>query len=107
MYAAFSARVREVGMLQALGYSRMAITFSLMQESLLTALAGTLLGAAVSRFLIDGRAVKFSMGVFQLVIDEQVLLTGLLAGFVMGLFGAAPPAWRCLRLSIHEALRAA
>lgn len=107
MYAAFAARVREVGMLQALGYSRMAITFSLMQESLLTALAGTLVGAAVSSVLIDGRAVKFSMGVFQLVIDEQVLLTGLLAGFVMGLIGAAPPAWRCLRLSIHEALRAA
>ncbi len=46
-------------------------------------------------------------GSIPLVIDEQVLLVGLIAGLVMGLVGATPPAWRCLKLPINEALRAA
>ena len=107
MYAAFAARIREVGTLQALGYSRLAITWSLIQESVLTAFTGALLGVLLSRVFIDGQAVRFSMGVFQLVIDEQVLLVGLIAGLVMGLIGAIPPAWRCLKLPINEALKAA
>jgi putative ABC transport system permease protein len=107
MYAAFAVRIREVGTLQALGYSRLAITWSLIQESVLTAFTGALLGVLLSRVFIDGQAVRFSMGVFQLVIDEQVLLVGLIAGLVMGLIGAIPPAWRCLKLPINEALKAA
>lgn len=107
MYAAFAARVREFGTLQAVGYSRVAIFVSLLQESLLTAAAGTLIGSVVSLFLINGRAVRFSMGVFQLVVDDRVLLFGVLAGLVMGIIGVAPPAWRCLRLPTTEALKAA
>jgi putative ABC transport system permease protein len=107
MYAAFAVRIREVGTLQALGYSRLAITWSLIQESVLTAFTGALLGILLSRVFIDGQAVRFSMGVFQLVIDEQVLLMGLIAGLAMGLIGAIPPAWRCLKLPINEALKAA
>jgi putative ABC transport system permease protein len=107
MYAAFAARVREFGTLQAVGYSRVAIFVSLLQETLLTAAAGTLIGSVVSLFLINGRAVRFSMGVFQLVVDDRVLLFGVLAGLVMGIIGVAPPAWRCLRLPTTEALKAA
>lgn len=105
MYAAFAARVRELGMLQSLGFQRMAIMISLIQESLLTSAAGTLVGSLAGVLLLNGRAVKFSMGVFQLVVDYRVLLLGAAAGLMMGLLGALPPAWRCLRLSIPEALR--
>ncbi|MEW6529312.1 MAG: ABC transporter permease [Thermodesulfobacteriota bacterium] len=107
MYAAFAARIREFGTLQAVGFSRVAILVSLLQESLLTAAAGTLIGSLVSLFLINGRAVRFSMGVFQLVVDDRVLLFGVLAGLVMGIIGVAPPAWTCLRLPTTEALKAA
>ena len=107
MYAAFAARIRELGMLQSLGYSRPAVVASLIQESLLAASAGTLLGSALSLAFVDGLAVRFSMGVFQLVIDHRVLLFGVIAGVIMGIVGALPPAWRCLRMPITEALRAA
>ena len=40
MYAAFASRVRELGALQAMGYSRGAIVLSLMQESVLATTAG-------------------------------------------------------------------
>lgn len=106
LYAAFAARVRELGMLQSLGFPRRAIMVSLMQESLLTSAAGTLIGSALGMLLLNGRAVKFSMGVFQLSVDYRVLLLGVAAGLTMGILGAIPPAWRCLRLPITEALKA-
>ncbi|MDQ7784690.1 MAG: FtsX-like permease family protein [Desulfomonilaceae bacterium] len=107
MYAAFAARARELGMLRSLGFSRTAIMLSLVQESLLTSAAGTLLGSVLGMMLLDGRAVRFSMGVFQLVVDYRVLLIGAAAGLLMGVLGALPPAWRSLRLPINEALKAA
>jgi len=107
MYAAFAARIREFGMLRSLGYSRQAIMLSLVQESLLTSAAGTLLASLLALVAVNGRAVRFSMGVFELVVDHRVLIFGVFAGLLMGLVGVVPPAWRCLRLPIPEALKAA
>lgn len=105
MYAAFSSRSREIGMLQCLGFSRIAILLSLIQESLLATLLGTLFGLALSLLLLNGQSVRFSMGVFQLLIDPSVLLLGLCTGTLLGLLGAIPPAIRCLRLPMTEALK--
>jgi ABC-type antimicrobial peptide transport system permease subunit len=107
MYAAFAGRVRELGTLQALGFSRRAIVLSLVQESVLATVGGTLLAAAVGLLLLDGRAVRFSMGVFGLNVDAGVLLQGLAAGLALGVIGALPPAVRCLRMPITAALKAA
>jgi len=105
MYAAFASRVREIGMLQCLGYRRSAIVLSLIQESCLTTLSGALLACAAALLLLDGLAVQFSMGAFGLRIDAPVLLLGLGAGLLLGLIGALPPAFRCLRLPIAESLK--
>ncbi len=105
MYAAFASRVREIGMLQCLGYRRGAILLSLIQESCLTALSGALLACAAALLLLDGLAVQFSMGTFGLRIDAPVLLLGLAAGLLLGLIGALPPALRCLRMPIPESLK--
>jgi putative ABC transport system permease protein len=106
MYAAFASRVRELGTLQALGFRRGAIILSLVQESVLATAAGALLACAAAVLLLDGLSVRFSMGAFGLVIDEVVIASGLAAGLALGLIGALPPAWRCLRLSIPLALKA-
>ena len=106
MYAAFASRVRELGTLQSFGFRRGAIVVSLVQESLLATATGALIAAAVGVFLLDGLAVRFSMGAFGLVVDEVVIGVCLLAGLALGLFGALPPAWRCLRMSIPVALKA-
>lgn len=105
MYAAFAARVREVGMLQALGYTRIAIVMSLTEESVFAAACGALIGATLGLLLLNGLAVRFSMGAFTLTIDAPVLLIGLLGGLFVGFIGAIPPAVRCLRLPITEALK--
>jgi len=105
-YAAFAARVREVGMLQALGYTRRAVVLSLGEESVLVAAAGAILGVGLGLLLLDGLAVRFSMGAFALTLDAPVVLAGLAGGLTVGVVGAIPPAVRCLRLPVAEALKA-
>jgi putative ABC transport system permease protein len=106
MYAAFASRVREIGSLQTIGFPRYAIVASLVQESVLATAAGALIAAGAGLLLLDGLTVRFSMGVFGLVIDSSVLLLSLAAGLFLGVIGALPPAYRCLRLPIAEALKA-
>ena len=105
MYASFAARVREMGSLQALGYPRRAIVLSLVQESILTSALGTLAGACAAILLLDGIAVNFASGAFELQIDGPVLGFGLLAGLCLGAIGAIPPAIRCLKMPIPQALK--
>jgi putative ABC transport system permease protein len=105
MYAAFASRVRELGTLQACGFRKGAIVLSLVQESVLASAFGALAACAIAVFLLDGIAIRFSMGVFGLRIDAFIVAIGLSAGFLLGLVGALPPAWRCLRLEIPVALK--
>ena len=105
MYAAFAARVREVGMLQSLGYTRAAIVCNLTEESLFAAACGSLIGIALGLLLHAGLAVRFSMGAFALTLDPPVILAGIIGGLTVGIAGAIPPAIRCLRLPITQALK--
>jgi len=105
MYASFAARVREIGTLQSFGFTRLAIVTSLSEESLFAAAIGTIFGAILGLVLLDGLAVKFSMGAFALTLDAPVMLAGIAGGVLVGLVGAIPPAIRCLRLPIPQALK--
>lgn len=106
MYAAFASRIRELGTLQSIGYRRLAIVWSMIQESTLATAAGGLIACAIGVFLLNGLSVRFSMGAFGLTIDETVIGLGLLTGLFLGVVGALPPAIRCLRPTIPVALKA-
>ncbi len=105
LYAAFASRMRELATLQAIGFSRGAILWSLMQESLLATLLGTLLASFLAVFCLEGTTVPFSIGTFRLLLPIEVLSSGLLAGFLLGSLGAIPPALRCLSAPLPAALR--
>ena len=104
-YATFASRVRELGTLQTLGYGRTAICWSLLQESLLASSIGAMVACILGLSVLDGQAIRFSMGVFGIEIDSLVLAGGLFSGLLLGVIGALIPAWRCLQLPIPEALR--
>ncbi|MBI5866160.1 MAG: ABC transporter permease [Planctomycetes bacterium] len=106
MYAAFASRVRELGTLQTLGYSRPAIVLSLVQESVLATTVGAIIAIVLGLLFLDGAAVRISMGAFGLTVDAAVVTIALLSGIALGVLGALPPAWRCLRMEIPQALRA-
>ena len=106
-YAAFASRVREIGTLRTLGYSRTAVIRTLIEESILMASIGGVIAAILGRMLFDGITIRFSMGAFGLEVGPGEIALGLVAGLILGIAGAMIPAYRCLRLPIPEALRAA
>lgn len=105
LYAAFASRVREMATLQAIGFGRGSLLLSLVQESTLACLTGALVASLLAVFLLDGRTIPFSIGSFTLEIGPAVAITGIGTGLFLGLLGALPPAIRCLRPSLHSALR--
>lgn len=110
MYGTVANRKSEIGVLRALGFSRMVILVSFLLESVLLSLLGGLLGCAAALAL---GLVKFSMMNFQtfseIVFEFQptpeILLTALLFGGMMGIFGGFLPAIRAARTAPIEAMR--
>jgi ABC-type antimicrobial peptide transport system permease subunit len=93
-------------MLQTLGFSRRAIALSIVQEGTLLASAGSLVAAAIGLVLLQGVAVRFTMGAFTLRMDSTALIVGLITGVTIGVVGSLPPAWRALRMPVVDALKA-
>lgn len=105
LYAAFASRIREMATLQSIGFTRKALLISLVQESLLATLTGTLLAFVAALVLFDGRSIPFSMGTFTLQLTPGIILAGLAAGVALGTLGTLPPALRCLKPALPVALR--
>jgi putative ABC transport system permease protein len=105
LYAAFASRVREMATLQAIGFGRGALLASLVQESTLACLTGTLLASVVAVAVLDGRTIAFSIGAFTMDFGPGVAISGILTGLLLGLLGALPPAIRCLKPPLPTALR--
>jgi len=110
MNASIAQRQREIGTLRALGFSRGAVLFSFLLESVTLALVGGLLGASAA---ISMRFVKFSMLnmvsgaeiVFAFEPTPEVLGTAFGAAAVMGLVGGFFPALRASLIRPLEAIR--
>ncbi len=105
LYAAFAARIKEMATLQSIGYTRTALFISLIQESLLATLSGTLIALILAWLFLDGQTVPFSVGTFTLTLTPGVIFAGLITGVLLGSLGTLPPAIRCLLPSLPKALR--
>lgn len=106
MYGAVVGRIREMAALQTIGFVRRAIVLSIIQEGVLLASAGALLAVAAALLLLNGVALRFTMGAIQLKVDYLAVAAGLLTGVAIGVLGAIPPAIRALRSPVVEALKA-
>lgn len=112
MYAAVSQRSREIGTLQALGFSRFAILVSFIFESILLSVGGGLIGTIAS---LGMGAVRFSMMnfatwqeiSFSFDPSPAILIGSLIAGASMGFFGGLFPAIQAARMSPIDAMRGA
>jgi ABC-type antimicrobial peptide transport system permease subunit len=106
MYGAVMGRARELAALQTIGFVRRAVLLSLVQEGLVLAGGASLCALVVAILVINGAAVRFTMGAFELRIDSVAVLVGLVTGLLLGLIGAIPPALRVLRMPVVDGLRA-
>lgn len=106
MYGAVAGRVREIATLQAIGYRRRAILLSLIQEGVLLSSAGSLVSGVIALTLLNGTAVRFTMGAFTLRIDGVAIFIGCSIGLLLGVVGALPPALKALRAEVAASLKA-
>jgi putative ABC transport system permease protein len=112
MYAIVAARTREIGTLRALGFSRRAILFSFLLESVVLAAIGGAIGCLLA-FPMNGfstgtgQTQSFSEIAFSFRITPAIVMTGMAFAVVMGIVGGLLPAFRGARLPITSALREA
>jgi cell division protein FtsX len=113
MFAAISQRIKDIGVLRILGYARWQILISFLLESLAIALLGGLIGCGLG-YLVDGAEATsiLSSGqgggktvVLKLIVDANIIGTGMLFALLMGLIGGFFPAWSAMRLRLLESLR--
>ena len=112
MYAAVAGRAREIATLRALGFRGLPVVVAVMLETMLLALLGGLLGAAIAWIVFNGYTVStlgqnFSQVVFQFKVSPELAWTGLKWALGIGLVGGLFPALRAARLPVTEALRGA
>lgn len=106
MHGAIVGRTAELSMLQTVGFSRRAVFVGLVEEGVFLAAAASLIASAVAILLVNGVAVRFTMGAFALQVDSTAILIGCTTGLLLGILGTLPPAIRALRMPIVEALKA-
>jgi putative ABC transport system permease protein len=111
MYAAVSARVREIAVLRVLGFSPASVLLSFLFESLLLAGLGGLLGIALAMPL-NGLAtgttnwLSFSEMTFQFRVTPALLRQGIIFALILGALGGILPAAKAARQGAAIALRA-
>lgn len=111
MYAAVSTRTREIATLRALGFRSGPVVLSVLAESLLLALVGGGIGAAIAWLTFDGFQTStinwssFSQLSFSFAVTPSLIALGIACSLLMGLIGGLFPALRAARLPVASALR--
>ena len=110
MYAAVSARTREIGTLRALGFGRAAIMTSFLLESTLLALAAGVIGVVLA-LPIRQLSATFNSGMtsatmaFDFRVTFAIAIEALLFAALIGLAGGWLPARQAMRMEIVDSLR--
>jgi putative ABC transport system permease protein len=106
MYAAVSARGREIATLRALGYGAFPVAVSVILEAIMLAVAGALIGAGVAWLLNDGRTGTWGVNIFRLTVSPGLVMLGVTWAVVVALAGGVLPSIRAARRPVVDALRA-
>jgi putative ABC transport system permease protein len=102
MYTAVMERTREIGILKALGASKLYIVNVVLRETVLLALAGIVLGIVVSMAARAGLARKFPL--LQVVVDSGWMVRATLIAVVGAVAGALYPAFKAAQKDPIDAL---
>ena len=110
MYAAVSARSKEIAALRALGFSKGNVITSFVLESLVIAVIGGILGC-IAVLPLNGFTAStmnwasFSYLAFAFAVTPDLMIKGIFFALLMGFFGGLFPALRAARQPIPTALR--
>jgi putative ABC transport system permease protein len=110
MYAAVASRTREIATLRAIGFRGGPVIVSVLIETLLLAIAGGVIGAAIAWALFDHYTAStlganFSQVVFEFRVTPALLADGLKWALAIGFVGGLFPAVRAARMAVTDGLR--
>lgn len=98
-------RTREIGLLRAVGWSRLRIVAMIEAEGVLLALGGGLAGAPLGWLMIQAATQQVKLGWLDVSIDPVLYVKAVGVAVLIGLVGSAYPAVRAAYLEPTEALR--
>jgi putative ABC transport system permease protein len=98
-------RTREIGMLRAIGTSRAQVRRLIRYESVITAMIGAIMGAAIGLLLAVVAVKALADEGFVLSIPYPLLVIMLMLAAVAGVAAAIAPARRASRINVIEALQ--
>ena len=110
MYAAVANRVREIGVMRALGFQSISIMVAFLMEALLLGLIGGITGLFLASFMqfITISTMNwqtFSELAFSFTLTFEIIYKSVIFSLLMGFIGGVIPAIRASRLKIVDALR--
>ncbi len=108
MYTSVLERTKQIGVMKAVGASRLNIMTIFMLEAGLIGSAGGLIGVLLGNgfaYSVQGIAELLGFGLLKVEIMWNVALLGLVFAFVVGMISGLYPAYRASRLQPVEALR--
>ncbi len=106
MFMSVFERTREIGILRAIGWRPSRVMRMILMESVLLSVGGGIIGTLGGLGLIKLLShLPTVNGVVQAAISVQIVVTGFAIAIIVGLVGAAYPAYRGSRLLPTEALR--
>jgi putative ABC transport system permease protein len=100
-------RVREIGVMKALGFRSSQILTMLVGESVLLSLGGALLGSWAARFIFGSLDMALLTSGFmqRFYVTPGTILLCLVIGLFVGVGAASVPAWRASQRPVVDALR--
>jgi putative ABC transport system permease protein len=109
MYGAVATRVREIGTARAIGFASFCVGAAVVGESMLLALAGSVVGAAVIYLALNGLQANTNfLGntqfAFRFAVPIDLMLAAVLGALAIGLLGGLWPAIRAGRMPVSRAL---
>jgi putative ABC transport system permease protein len=109
MYAAVAARAREIATLRAIGFRGVPVIVSVLLETMLLAVLGGALGAALAwaifhNFTASTLGSNFSQVVFSFSVSPLLLWGGLKWALAIGFIGGLFPAVRAARMPVTAGL---
>jgi putative ABC transport system permease protein len=110
MYATVARRTKEIGTLRVLGFKRRSILTAFVLESMAMAVGGAAIGIVLAlplNLVSTGTAnfTNFSEIAFNFRVTPDLILSALIFGAGIGLFGSLLPSIRASRFKIVDALR--
>jgi putative ABC transport system permease protein len=96
-------RIREIGVLRAIGWKKRSILMMVLKESLLISIIGGFIGVVLGILMVGNLATEIEIPL-TITVTPDLVVGAFLIAVILGILGGIYPAWRASRMSPMEAL---